>query len=334
MRVFLTGGTGFVGAHSATALLRAGHEVLVLARNPAAVDAYFGQRDDGIPDVVAGCMTDEDAVARGLQDCDAVLHAAAIVGLDAAKGQTTYDTNMRGVELVVGGAQRAGIPNILYVSSAVVVFWPDHESMDEDSPVASSPNPYGRSKIDGEHYVRRLQEAGAPIQITYPTGVIGPEDTGLSEGNRSIQIFIDTITVLTSSGIQYVDVRDVAIAHRTLLERGCPETSAQARYLLAGRYTAWAELADLIEAAAGSRLRRLKVNPRVMRSAGSICDAIKHVFPFEFPLTREAAEYVTRWTPASSAKIERELGIRSRDIEVTLRDTVAWMRAAGHVRPA
>ena len=44
MRVFVTGGTGFVGAHTVTALLEAGHEVLVLARNPSAVKVYFEPR--------------------------------------------------------------------------------------------------------------------------------------------------------------------------------------------------------------------------------------------------------------------------------------------------
>ncbi len=332
MRVFLTGGTGFVGAHTTTSLLKAGHEVLLLARNPAAVEAYFRPRGDGVPAVVAGSMTDPETVARGLEDCDAVLHAAAMVGLDAATGQQTYDTNMRGVELVVGGAHERGIRNILYVSSAVVVFWPEHEQMDENSPIASSPNPYGRSKIDGELYVRRLQEQGATIQITYPTGVIGPDDVTLSEGNRSVQTFVDTIIVLTTAGMQYVDVRDVAIAHRMLLERGSPDVATDGRYFLAGRYTAWAELAELLEAAAGIRLRRVGVNSSLLRAAGSVCDVVKHVFPFSFPMTREAMEYVTRWTPASSAKIERELGMKHRDVAETLRDTIAWMRAEGHVK--
>ena len=120
---------------------------------------------------------------------------------------------------------------------------------------------------------------------------------------------------------------------RTLLERGCPEQATDARYFLAGRYTEWAELAELIEAAAGFPIRRVKVNPSVLRAVGSICDVIKHVIPFSFPATREAMEYVTRWTPASSAKIESELGVKHRDIEETLRDTVNWMRSAGYVRP-
>ena len=138
---------------------------------------------------------------------------------------------------------------------------------------------------------------------------------------------------MTASGMQYVDVRDVATAHRMLLERRCPERATDARYLLAGRYAEWEELAELLEAAAGIPLRRVRVNPRLLRAAGTICDVIKHVIPFTFPFTREGMEYATRWTPASNAKLEAELGLTPRDLQETLRDTIAWLRSAGHLDP-
>ena len=80
MRVLITGGTGFVGYHSARALLDAGHEAKLLVRSADKMRGLYGA---GALDHVVGDVTDEAAVERALEGCDAVIHSPAMVSTNA-----------------------------------------------------------------------------------------------------------------------------------------------------------------------------------------------------------------------------------------------------------
>jgi len=334
MRVFITGASGFVGAHSAMELLKAGHQVRLLLRDPSIVERYYHPLGFRVEDIVRGDMTDVDRVRASMDGCDAVLHCAARVSLGQRNGDEVIRTNVQGVKNVVGGAHALGIPNIVYVSSALTFFHPGISHIDENSPLGTSSNPYQHSKIISEHYVRELQAAGAPIQVTYPTSVIGPDDPKFSEGNKALRLFAEVVMLITTTGLQYIDVRDLAHTHRLLLERGCPSTPHEARYCTTGGFQTWAEIADLIEAATGRCVRRIPMPPGLLMGLGTLCDKIKRFVPFEFPMTREAMTYVTQWAIADSSKIQEELEIGFRELGATYGDTIQWMRDAKHMKPA
>jgi dihydroflavonol-4-reductase len=334
MRIFITGASGFVGAHSAMELLKAGHEVRLLLRDPSAVQRYYKNLGFQVEDIVQGDMTDADLVRSNMRACDAVLHCAAMVTLGQRNAEQVIQTNVGGVKNVVGGAHELGIPNILYVSSSLVFFHPGTTHIDESSPLGTSSNPYSRSKVISEQYVRELQESRAPIQVTYPTSVIGPDDPKFSEGNKALRLFAELVMLITTTGLQYIDVRDLAHTHRLLLERGCPSTPQAARYLTTGHFQSWADIADLLEAATGRRVRRISAPPGLLLALGSLCDKIKHFVPFEFPMTREAMTYVTQWAIADASKLQSELDISFRELEATYGDTIKGMRDAKHMKPA
>lgn len=176
MKVFLTGATGFVGAHTALALLEAGHELRLLVRNPDAARRYFRDHGHELDDFVVADMRAVETIRKGMEGCDAALHAAAAVSLDPRKARETYDNNVGGMKAVIGSACELGISNIVYVSSLSVLMQTGLERIDEDSPLITSRDAYSRSKRDSDEYVRRLQAQGQPIQITYPSAIVGPDD--------------------------------------------------------------------------------------------------------------------------------------------------------------
>ena len=327
MKVLVTGGTGFTGSHTARTLLSAGHEVRLLVRDPEKVRRVFEPHGLEVRDFVVGDMTDEDAVGAALAGCDGVVHAAALVDLRASAARKVEETNARGVRLVVGGAARRGIPGIVYVSSLSIFFVPGGPPVTPELPVAPGTTAYARSKAAAEVYVRSLQDEGAPIRISYPAGIIGPDDPELSDANHAVYTFFRDLGVVTSNGFQVVDVRDVAALHAKLLEL----PPGPHRYPAAGPMLPWAEVYELLDAITGTRIRRIRVPGAVMRAAGTLGDLVKRIYDFNFPLTRDSMEFATRWPGADASRTSRELGIVFRPPEDSYRDTLRWMHRAGHL---
>lgn len=329
MRVMVTGATGFVGSHTAVALLESGHEVRALVRDPAKLARVFEARGIDPPEHVVGDVADAASVERAERGCDAVVHTAAVVAMAAGRAQEVLDTNARGVEHVVGGAVRRGIGHVVYVSSVGALFQPGGPVVTADSPVVPGENAYAKSKSDAEITVRRLQDEGAPIRTVYPTAVIGPEDPGLSEANHALRTFARDVVLLTSGGFQLVDVRDLAgIIVRLVGHDGGPP-----RYVAGGHYLRWRELADLLDEVTGARVRRLPLPGSWVRIGGHVCDRLKRIRDFDFPMTAEGMTYATQWNGADSSKTLAELGIRFRDPDETLFDALRWMVRAGHLDP-
>jgi nucleoside-diphosphate-sugar epimerase len=329
MRVMMTGGTGFAGSHTVRRFVEAGHSVRLLVRDRDKVRRVFDPHGIGIPesDVIVGDIIDESSVERAMEGCDAVYHGAALVSMRKAMAQKVLQTNARGVELVVGGAHRRGLPSVVYVSSASVFFAPGIDPIHLDMDIAPGTTAYAQSKAQAEHEVRRMQAEGAPIRISYPTGIVGPDDPGLSDANEAVYIFFKQTGINTSSGFQIVDVRDLAELHLRLLE--LPE--GPARYAAAGPMLDWPGTYRVLDDVTGTKLWRFPMPGPPLRILGTIGDWIKRVYDFEFPLTRDAMEYATRWPGCSGDQTTRELGVDFRDAHETYRDTVRWMYRAGHL---
>jgi nucleoside-diphosphate-sugar epimerase len=329
MRVLVTGGTGFIGSHTTVALLEAGHEVCLLARDPAKLEGVFGAHGLAVPDHRVGDIGDAASVRRALAGCDAVVHTAALVALHAARAREVLETNPRGVENVLGGALELGLSRMIYMSSLGALFRPNQPLVSAEVPVVPGEAAYARSKSDAELIVRRLQDQGAPIRTVYPAAVLGPDDPTLSPANQALRTFVRYLAFSSSSGFQFVDVRDLATVQARLLElEGVP-----GRHIAAGHFLRWHEFADAIVAVTGVRQRRLSVPGVLFRAAGRIGDAIDHVWSLDlpFPLTSEAMSVATQWAEADSSKTLEALDLRFRDPLETLADTIRWMHRAGHV---
>lgn len=324
MRVMITGGTGFVGFHSAQALLAAGHDVCLLVRSVDKAKKLYGK---DTPDLVVGDITDADSIAEALQDVDAVIHSAAMVSTDAKDADRVYSTNVNGTKMVISTALEVGVESIVHVSSVTALFNPDAEKLDGNSPPGTARNAYGRSKVECEKFVRRLQSKGAPIHITYPASVIGPDDPGLTEPHIGMQTYLSVFIPLMPGGNQLVDVRDVAEVHLRLLESDSPPC----RYTLGGHYLSWPELARALEDVTGRKLIKVPATGIFMRGLGTVMDVLKRVKPIDIPMGHEAMVYATKWVPMDNSDVEEQLDFSFRPLEDSLSDTICWLLEAGHI---
>ena len=328
MRVLVTGGTGFIGSHATAAMLDAGHEVRLLARTPAKVATVLGPRGIEPTEVVAGDMGDAASVRAALEGCDAVFHAAAAVGV-ASGDLSAVAGNVVGTRNVVGQAVEVGCDPVLYTSSVAVLYPTTASRLTPDSPLAEPISEYGRSKLEAEEYVRGLQAGGAPVVSFLIGGVYGPDQPQLDSTMRSIVAATTQAMVVTRGGVGILDVRDLARLAVAALEPG----HGPRRFLAGGQFLDWATWTDTLSTVIGRPVRRVKVPAPVMTTLGRTLDLAKRVRSFDYPLTYEAALYMTSGVATDDSATLAALGVGYRPVTETLADSTRWLVEAGHLRP-
>src|ERR1700684_2561448 len=244
MKVLITGGTGFVGAWTAKAVQDGGHQVKFLVRNPDRLHTSAAQIGVDVSDYVVGDIADPDSTAAALEGCDAVIHCAAMVSTDPARCEEMLRTNLEGARNVLGGAAAAKMDPIIHVSSFSALFRPGLPMLHADLPVVGGSDGYGKSKAIVEAYARGLQDAGAPVNISYPGMVLGPPaGDQFGEAAEGVQAALQMRGV-PGRGAAWivVDVRDLAALHVALLQPG----QGPRRYMAGGRRVAVVRLALLL----------------------------------------------------------------------------------------
>jgi len=329
MRVMVTGGTGFVGAHSVKALVEAGHDVCLLVRDPSRIRLTVGALGVADPDHVVGDITDPEAVEKALAGCDAALHCAAMVSTSRRDAERMLAVNPLGARTVVGLAVEHGLDPVVHVSSIAALFDPHRAELRSDLPVTAGQSPYGRSKAQAETYVRGLQLDGAPVVITYPGSVIGPA-AGPVIGESSNGIITQLragMLPLHRGAWSVIDVRDVGRIHTAVMEPG----RGPRRYLCGGHYLTLDDVARIHRELTGRRFPVLPLPPELLLGVGRVVDVIMQVTPLDSVFTHEAMEYLTKAMPTDDSAIRDDLGIELRDPRDTLGEAIVDLLRLGHL---
>lgn len=322
MRVAVTGGTGYVGAHCVLALLRAGHQVRLLLHPIEAARplASYGLDADAVT-VVEGDVADPTACAELLDGSDALVHLAGIVAVDDSREAEMWRVNVTATRDIVDAAMKRGMDPIVQVSSYVALFPSPTGTIGADTPTAGGRSAYGRTKAAADRELRRMQAQGAPVVIVYPPGIVGPglgDRPGIAaEGWAPL---LRHRTTLSVRGIMpMVDVRDVADLITALIRPG----EGPRRLPIGGEVLTFDEVLDVLESATGRRFRRLRVPPGAFRAMGRAFDAAARVLPLPPSFSYEAAWLLTQGQRVDDADALRLVGRPWRDVRVALRESVA-----------
>jgi nucleoside-diphosphate-sugar epimerase len=325
MRVLITGGTGFVGGWTAKAVADAGHSVRFLVRNPDRLHTSVAQLGVDVSDYAVGDIIDRVSVREALQGCDAVVHSAALVATDPRQTNEMLTTNMQGAQNVLGQAVELGLDPIVHVSSFTALFHPNLKMMAADLPVVGGADGYGTSKAQVDIYARGLQDAGAPVNITYPGMVLGPPvGNQYGEVGEGVKAALQMHVIPgRGGGWLIVDVRDLAALHAALLEPG----RGPRRYTAGGHRVPPTELASMLGKAADTTMVPVPIPDTALRVAGAVLDRAGRFLPFDTPFTSAGMQYYTQIPASDDSPSERELGITYRDPYETVADTVEALRS-------
>jgi len=328
VRILVTGATGLIGCHAAARLAQSGHAVRALVRDA-----------DKLPRVLApfalgdaveshlGDVTDPASVEAALRGCDALLHCAGFFSHNLGDAERLRSVNVVGTELVLNAACKAGLARIIFVSSALALFPPRGPMLSASDPVSEPSSMYARTKAEAERCARTLQAGGASVVIVYPTSVLGPHDPTVGSGPGVMASALRAGRVLvTSGGFPYTDVRDLADLFVALFAAADPppRVMATAEFLTHARYY---EL--LAEITGRTDLKPQHIPAGVLRALGRMGDLAQRWLGRSTQLTSEAALVLTRSVPADDRDARALLGRDPIPIEVSLRDTIAWMAGAG-----
>lgn len=326
--VLLTGASGFLGAHTLQHLLEAGHHVRAYVRDPSRLEANLLplgiELEDSRIEVAQGDMTSTSAVRTAVEGCDAVVHAAATFSFKRRDRERMTQENSAGTRTVLEAGAEVGAGPLVHVSSTVALARPGGAVLDHTSPLGTGPGPYAASKVASEAVARELQEAGAPVTIVNPGGILGPHDPYVGESNLSVlQILKGEMPAWPRGSLQYVDVRTVA---RLLTAVVTHEPGK--RFLVPGHDAP--SLFDVLREVTGRRLRAFTLPAGV--AVASAMPGYLTGWGF-IPGAVEGARIIGFANRVDASATTRELGIEAPPLEETVRDTVRWLVEAGHLKP-
>ena len=321
MKVFVTGGTGFIGRATVEALRARGDAVAALARSASNA---AGLQDLGA-EIVEGDLSSRDALGRAMEGCDAVLHIAGTykVGIPASERPAMYAANVTGTETTLDAATDARVPRIVYVSTVNVFGNTRGRVVDEtfERNLADGfVSYYDETKYLAHRAATDRIAKGAPIVIVQPGGVYGPGDHS-AVGTTLDQLRTGKLRAKSfpELGLTFVHVDDVAQGILSALDRGRLGES----YVLGGEITTLGEVIDEAAEILGRKPPRITFPAWMIRASVPLAPIVTRATG-QPPNLRElisAADGVTYW--ATDAKARAELGYAPRDLATGLRQTLA-----------
>jgi dihydroflavonol-4-reductase len=320
VKVFVTGGTGFIGGVIVRQLRDRGEDVVCLVRNPEKGKAVATLGCE----LVAGDLSDEAALRAGMEGCDAVIHAAAIyeVGIPAKQRPAMYEANVTGTERVMEAALAAEIPRIVYVSTVGVFGNTNRKVVDEtyEHPEGSYTSYYEETKLEAHKIVKRMiAERDLPAIIVQPGGVYGPGDTS-QVADLLEEFFAGKLILMPfpELGICMSHVEDIAAGVVLALDKG----KLGEIYVISGPATTMRGAIETVAQVSGRKAPKRDLPTPLLKALTPIGPLIGKMMG-QPPNLRElitSADGVTFW--ASYEKAERELGYSPRGLEEGLRQTL------------
>ena len=321
MRVFLTGGTGFIGGTVAHQLRDAGHEVVALVRDPSRAKRLVAA---GV-ELVRGDLSSHEVIADAARGADAAIHAAAIykVGVLSGEAAQLRRSNIDGTRSTLDALAAAEVPRIVYVSTVGIFGNTRGDVVDEAHPPASAPfgSVYEETKVVAHQIAKERIADGAPITIVQPSAVYGPNDHS-EIGDMLRRAAAGTLPALPfgDMGVTMVHVDDVAAGIVLAAERGA---IGESYVLSSGDHVLMRDVVEQAAALGGKQPPRVAVPSGLLRAlapAGRVIGPLAGMPPNIRELL-SASDGVTYW--ARHDKATRDLDYRPRELAVGLPTAVA-----------
>ena len=325
MKIFVTGGTGFIGRALIQSLTEQGHEVRVLTRSPHKLNN--NRHPAFIP--IQGDLSDVALLRRAINGCRQVYHLAALARAWSPHPDEFDRSNIEGTRNILEASLQAKAVRVVHTSTVMTTGPTDGFIADESTPIPLHHlSHYQRTKAIAEQQVAKYVQKGLSVVIVAPSLVYGP---GTSERSMSFNRFLHSFltgkpVVIPGNGTQRLNciyLEDVVRGHLFAMERG----RIGERYILGGENVSLHELVMLVNEISGINRKLFHVPYWVAKIAGLIDETRARMIGGTPVLTWKSVEiYRHSWT-YSSEKAIRELGYSPRTLREGLELTFRWLQS-------
>jgi dihydroflavonol-4-reductase len=321
----VTGATGFVGWHVARALLDRGQSVRVLARNPAALRELEGV------EAIQGDLRDPASLQRAVAGCSTVYHVAADYRLWTRDPQEMHRSNVDGTRAMLDAARRAGVERFVYTSTVGCIAFPEGSIGDESmvAQLADMQGPYKQSKLLAEQVALEFAREGFPVVIVNPTAPVGDHDFKPTPTGKIIVDFVrGAMPAYLDTGLNVVDVRDVALGHLAACEKG----RVGERYILGAENLTLKQIFDALSPIAGRKPPSVQIPYAVAYAAGVVSTAWANLTGQEPRAPLDGVKMARKKMWVRHEKAALELGYAPGTAAGALTRAVEWFRENGYSR--
>ena len=318
MKVFVTGGNGFIGSVVVRQLVRAGHDVVCLLRPSSntdrLADVVFGR--------VIGDVCDIEALRCGMRGSACTIHLAAPGGWTADAPDELDRVITGGTRCVLEVASALDGHRVVVVSSTAAINGSDTPRVfDERSPytIRDPALRYAHAKHRAEVIAMDACARGVDVVIVNPAEVYGPGDIGLNSAGNLLDFARAHPVLVCRGGTSIVHVDDVAAGIIGAMELG----RTGERYILGGQNVSVPDLARLVLELLHRRAPIVIVPRRLARIFSRLAQRMRVPLPYN----PAVVPYATRYWYMDNAKAQRELRVTFRDARATVTAALVWLSA-------
>jgi NAD+-dependent farnesol dehydrogenase len=321
-KVFVTGGTGYLGGCLLQSLVAGGYQVRALLRRESHL------RPHPQIETVVGDLSDCGRLASQMRGCDAVFHVAALVAGWVPDESEFYRVNVAGLRNVLTACENAGVGKLVYTSSFFALGPASLPGANELAPLEGRKiHPYQHSKLEARREAVRALAAGFPIVVLYPGIIYGP---GKRTPGNLVATLIEEFARgrtpgLLGSGSQvwsYAFIDDIARGHLLALSM----SPKGGEYVLGGENVSLRGFFAVLAALTGKRAPRLRIPLAAGMAAGGLqvlMDRLRGRVP---SMTPSSIRMMYESWACDSTRAEADLGYRSRPLREGLIETLRDMR--------
>jgi dihydroflavonol-4-reductase len=331
-KVFITGGSGFVGTNLIRLLLEQGYHVRALVRSMSDSEHLARCHHDAAAiERIRGELSDPD-VWQAMKGCETLFHVAAHYSLWQADRNLLHQSNVLGTRSILAAARRADVSRVVLTSSVAAIgagasgeILTESHQTPEDQLIGE----YKRSKFRAEMEARLAIADGQDIVIVNPTTPIGAWDRKPTPTGEIIVRFLrGRMPFYLDTGLNLIDVEDVCWGHLLALKKG----ESGRRYILGHQNMTLKSLLDLLSAHTGipSPKRRIpywipllmawtdeNVLARLGKSPSLALDGVR--------MSRQHMYY-------DSSLAVKTLGLPQSSVSTAVAKSIAWFQRNGYVQ--
>lgn len=326
MKIFLTGGDGFLGSNLVRVLLDRGHELRILVQAGRETNTLKGLKLE----LVEGDLLNLESLKTAAKDSEAIFHLAASTSLWPSRSQIINKINIEGTQNILQLAKELNVKKLVYVGTAnTFSFGTKEKPGRENTPYLGRKYglDYMDSKYEAHQFVMKAVSEGLPAVVVNPTFMLGAYDSAPSSGAMILAVHSQKLPGFAPGGRNYICVKDAAQGIANALEKGRIGES----YIIGNKNLSYKEAFGKIATVLNVKPPKLSIPWWGILAYGRIGCLVARMTggkpTVSYPMAKIACD--THYFTAEKAV--RELDLPQSPIEEGISESFNWLKSNGYI---